>query len=90
MAAVDVPLVVLVDGDTASAAEVVAGALKENERALLVGQTDLRQRLHPKAADAAGRQRSVPDVGPVLRRRAASRLPASASLRISSNRGGTG
>ncbi len=38
MTAVDVPLVVLVDGDTASAAEVVAGALKENERALLVGQ----------------------------------------------------
>jgi C-terminal peptidase prc len=38
MSAVDMPLVVLVDGDTASAAEVVAGALKENDRALLVGQ----------------------------------------------------
>ncbi len=38
MTALDVPLVVLVDGETASAAEVVAGALKENERALLVGQ----------------------------------------------------
>jgi carboxyl-terminal processing protease len=33
------PLVVLVDGETASAAEVVAGALKENNRARLVGQT---------------------------------------------------
>src|SRR6185295_7036544 len=33
------PLVVLVDGDTASAAEVLAGALKENGRARLVGQT---------------------------------------------------
>ncbi len=33
------PLVVLVDGETASAAEVVAGALKENRRATLVGQT---------------------------------------------------
>ena len=32
------PLVVLVDGDTASAAEVLAGALKENGRARLVGQ----------------------------------------------------
>jgi carboxyl-terminal processing protease len=32
------PLVLLVDGDTASAAEVVAGALKENGRATLVGQ----------------------------------------------------
>lgn len=33
------PLVVLIDGDTASAAEVVAGALKEHRRATLVGQT---------------------------------------------------
>jgi carboxyl-terminal processing protease len=33
------PLVLLVDGDTASSAEVVAGALKENDRARLVGQT---------------------------------------------------
>jgi carboxyl-terminal processing protease len=38
LAALDVPLVVLIDGDTASAAEVVAGALKDNQRALLVGQ----------------------------------------------------
>jgi carboxyl-terminal processing protease len=28
-----------VDGDTASAAEILAGALKENERAAVVGQT---------------------------------------------------
>jgi carboxyl-terminal processing protease len=33
------PLAVLIDGDTASAAELVAGALKENRRAALVGQT---------------------------------------------------
>jgi carboxyl-terminal processing protease len=38
-AALTLPLVVLVDGDTASAAEVLAGALKENKRARLVGQT---------------------------------------------------
>jgi carboxyl-terminal processing protease len=37
--ALKVPLVVLVDGETASAAEVVAGALKDNNRAELVGQT---------------------------------------------------
>jgi carboxyl-terminal processing protease len=36
--ALTLPLVVLVDGDTASAAEVLAGALKENKRARLVGQ----------------------------------------------------
>jgi carboxyl-terminal processing protease len=33
------PVVVLVDGETASAAEVLAGALKENHRAKIVGQT---------------------------------------------------
>jgi carboxyl-terminal processing protease len=37
--ALEIPLVVLVDSETASAAEVVAGALKENQRATLVGQT---------------------------------------------------
>jgi len=34
-----VPMVVLVDGDTASAAEILAGALKDNGKAKLVGQT---------------------------------------------------
>jgi carboxyl-terminal processing protease len=37
--ALNVPLVVLVDSETASAAEIVAGALKDNSRARLVGQT---------------------------------------------------
>ena len=32
------PLAVLIDGETASAAEVVAGALKDNQRAILLGQ----------------------------------------------------
>lgn len=36
--ALAMPLVLLVDGDTASVAEALAGALKENHRALLVGQ----------------------------------------------------
>ncbi len=38
MDAFDFPVVVLVDSDTASAAEVLAEALKENQRAVLVGQ----------------------------------------------------
>lgn len=37
--ALTMPMAVLVDGDTASAAEVLAGALKDNNRAVLIGQT---------------------------------------------------
>jgi carboxyl-terminal processing protease len=34
-----IPLVLLIDSDTASAAEVIAGAFKDHQRATLVGQT---------------------------------------------------
>jgi carboxyl-terminal processing protease len=37
--ALPVPMVVLINGETASAAEVLAGALKDNNRAYLIGQT---------------------------------------------------
>lgn len=36
---IDIPIVVLVDGNSASAAEVLSGALKDHEKAILVGTT---------------------------------------------------
>lgn len=58
-----VPLVVLVNGATASVAELVAGALKENGRATVVGQPTfgkgVLQKVRPLASASAGIQMTV-------------------------------
>jgi carboxyl-terminal processing protease len=63
MQAVLVPLVVLVDGDTASVAEIVAGALKEHQRGYLIGQPTfgkgMMQKVRRLTTTAAGIQISV-------------------------------
>jgi carboxyl-terminal processing protease len=55
----DVPLVVLVDGNTASASEVLAGALQDHRRAVLAGERTygkfLVQRIVPLREDLAAR-----------------------------------
>ncbi len=53
----DVPLILLVDGNTASAAEIVAGALQDRERATLVGRKTYGkgsiQRIHRLSDESA-------------------------------------
>ncbi len=46
--ATDLPLVVVVDGNTASSAEIVSGALQDAGRATVVGETTYRHRDRPR------------------------------------------
>jgi len=58
MNVIDLPLIVLVDGQTASAAEILAGAFRDHQRATLVGETtfgkgSIQRILHFQTAEEA-------------------------------------
>ena len=64
--ATDIPLVVLVDGQTASSAEIVTGALQDAGRAQVVGETTYgtgHRRRHLRARPTDRRSRSGRSAG---------------------------